>query len=41
MPTSLKFLAAHSVFCFAFFAASVIPSDSFSMQDLHVSYAAW
>lgn len=41
MPKLLKFLVAHSALCFVFFAASVIPNDSFSIQGRHVSQAEW
>jgi hypothetical protein len=41
MPKLLKFLTAHAAFCFVFFAMSVIPGDSFSIQGRHVTYAEW
>ena len=41
MPKLLKFLTAHAAFCIVFFAMSVIPNDSFSIQGRHVGYAEW
>ena len=41
MPKILKFLTAHSMFCFVFFIISVVPSDSFSINGRHVTYAEW
>lgn len=41
MPKLLKFLTVQAAFCFVFFAISVIPNDSLSIQDRHVTYAEW
>jgi hypothetical protein len=41
MPKLLKFLTVHAAFCFVFFVGSVVPSNSFSMNGQHVTYAEW
>ena len=41
MPKLLMFLTALAAFCFVFFAMSVIPLDSYSIQGRDVTYAEW
>ena len=41
MPKLLKLLTANAAFCFVFFAMSVIPNGSLSIQGRHVGYAEW